>query len=60
MGVGEGGGHMRCWHVGCWVVCLGYLGVICGGVGDRIEAMCDWGRVPRFGLKYVELVGDCL
>jgi len=22
--------------------------------------MCDWGWVPRFALKYVELVGVCL
>ena len=52
-------GPMGCGHVGGWV-CLGYLGVRCGGVGGRVEAMCGWGWVPRFALEYVELVGVCL
>ena len=59
MGVGRAGGPIGCGHVRGWV-CLGYLGVRCGGDGGRFEAMCGWGWAPCFALKYVELVGVCL
>ena len=47
---------MGCGHVGGWV-CISYLRVRYAGVGDRVEAVCGWGWVPRFALKYVEMVG---
>jgi len=59
VGVGRGGSLMGCGHVGGWV-CLYDLGVRCSGVGGSVNAMCDWGWVPRFALKYVELVEACL
>ena len=50
-----GGGFVGCGYVGYWV-CLVYLGMGYGIFGCRIEAMCGWGWVPRFALKFVELV----
>ena len=38
-------------------VCLVYLGMRYGVVGCKIEAMCGCGRIPRFALKDVELIG---
>ena len=55
-GVGRGGSLMGCGHLGGWV-CLCESGVRCGGVVGRVNAMCDWGWVPRFALEYVELLG---
>ena len=49
---------MGCGHEG-GRVCLGNLRVRYGGVGGRVDAMCGWGWVPRFALKYVELIGVC-
>ena len=56
VGVGVGGSFLGCGNGGDWV-CLVYLGVWYGIAGCRVEAMCDWGWVPRFALKYIELVG---
>ena len=57
-GVGGGDGLMGCGLVGGWV-CLVYSRVGYGVVSCRVEAMCGWGWVPPFALKYVELVGVC-
>jgi hypothetical protein len=59
VGVGGGGGPLGCRHMGDWV-CLGCLRVRYGCVGCRVDAICGWGWVPRFALKYVVLVGVCL
>jgi hypothetical protein len=49
-------------RIGCAFV--GYsveaMGVGYGGVGCKIETMCDWGRDPRFALEYFELFGAWL
>ena len=47
---------MGCGCGGFWVFFV-YLGMGYGSVGCRIEVVCGRGRVPRFTLKDVKLVG---
>jgi hypothetical protein len=53
--VGGGGGYVGCGYRGFGVFIL-YLGLRYGGIVYLVDAVCSWGRVPRFTLEDVGMV----